>query len=201
MGVKGQGGWVQYYARQQRGAGSAQSQQQLGQIYAGTRFGRGTMRGGGIGSFLGGVVRGISSLVGSAPSWLKTGAKLVGQSALRGAATYADDLRAGANKKTARKRAFKTAAADLAESTAKKLRGQGGKGKSKKKKRCCKLKRLQTGRGSACRKKSLLGRGSKKKKRKTTKKKKTKKIAPRKKSRGTYRKTIKGRTKFDLFNL
>src|SRR6266404_3296300 len=118
---------VTHYAGRQRGRGSAATDQ-FGQIYTGSRFPP-RQRGGGIGSFLSGVVRGISSLLSKTPDWVKSGAKLVGTSALKGMADYGDELRAGVDKQDARKRVFKSVGADIAEGVGKQLRGQGRKRK------------------------------------------------------------------------
>jgi hypothetical protein len=174
-----------YLAHYKRSNQSGRGGSPFGQIYAGTRFGRG--RGAGIGSLLGGVVRGISSLIGSAPGWLKSGAKLVGTSALRNLGEYIGDVEAGTDKKQARKRAFKGTVADVFEGASKHIRGSGKGGAIRKtttatvtkKKKCCKVKQLTGGR----RRQATA----------VAKKKKKKASQPPK--------SIKGRTKFDLLSL
>ena len=151
----------------QRGRGG-----QFGQIYSGARF---PQRGGGIGTFLAGIVRGISSLIQNTPDWVKTGAKIVGTSALRNFADYGSDVQAGADPRQAKKRAVKSTLADIFEEGSKKMRGSG----AKKKKKCC--KKLLGGGGSR--------RRMAQKKRKPVRRK------------STRRRAIRRRTKFDLLSV
>jgi hypothetical protein len=156
----------------------------FGQIFAGSRF----QRGAGVGSFFTALFRGVNSLINRTPDWVKTGAKVVGESALRNIADYGGDVEAGIDKKVAKKRAMKGFVSDLLEQGGKRMKGSGGsrpgkclKGrgkngrkatepmnKKKQKKKCCSLK--------------LIGKGKQQ----------------RKKKRG--KKTIKRRTKFDLLS-
>ena len=99
-------------------------------------------------------------MIGKTPDWVKTGAKIVGTSAIRNLGDYMGDVQAGADPKMAKKRAAKSTFADILEESGKKMRGSG--------KKCCK---------------SLAGSG---KKRKT--KKKIKKV-PQKKKRSIKRRT------------
>lgn len=178
--------YVQHYVgKQQRGGGVGNGQ--FGHIYAGNRF---PQRGGGIGTFLAGVVRGISSLISRTPSWVKTGAKIVGSSALRNIGDYAGDVQAGADPKLARKRALKSTVADIMEETGKKMRGSGTLSKRKKKK-CCRIV-----------KKRLVGGGSKRKRKRFPKKaiRKTN-TRPVKRKKKKKMRSIKTRSKFDLLSV
>jgi hypothetical protein len=179
--------YLQHYNGQQRGRGVGS----FGQIYSGARF---PQRGGGIGSFLSGIVRGISSLISRTPSWVKTGAKIVGKSALKNFADYGGDVQAGADPKETRKRYLKSTGADILEGVTKTLRGEGlrrskrRKITKKKKKKCCnRVKR------------SFIGTG-KRKKRRVTKQRRRRKPTTRRVKR-KKRSTIKRRNKFDLLSV
>jgi hypothetical protein len=212
---------VSHYGRTQRGRGA---NDQFGQIYSGSRFPL-RQRGGGIGTFLGGVVRGISSLLSKTPSWVKSGAKLVGQSALQGMANYSDDRRAGIDKQDARKRALKSVGANIAKGIGQQLSEGGGRRRGKKRKKCVKKgggggpaakrrptkKSMQKGgsKGKGIKKKKkrcckLKQLGGKRKKKKSTKAQrksgKKRRQRPASASRLGWLKSIKGRSKFDLLS-
>ena len=159
-----------YSAYYQRGRGP------YGQIFTGTRFPQ--QRGAGISSILGSVVRGITGLIERTPSWLKEGAKIAEKSALKGISEYQGDIEAGADKRAARKRAFRSAVGEALDQGAKKMRGSGKRKKPRvgkgKKKRCCRLKKIRR-----------VGRGKK----------------ARKPARTRRRKSIKKRSKFNLLSV
>jgi hypothetical protein len=193
----------QKYYQQRGGAGSSDK---FGQIYRGQRFPQQQQQQGqGFGTFLGSIVRGISGLVNRTPSWVKSGAKILGQSALQGLSEYAGDVQAGADRKVARKRALQSTIANALEAGGKKLKGGGGKRrkmtrrrrrpqkggagrvtkKRVKKKKCCKLKMLRPQTGSGHRR-------QRRRKTATT-------TATKRRRRPTA--TIKRRSKFDLFSV
>jgi len=188
--------YVDYYRYAGRGA--------YGQIFSGSRFHRlpilPSQHGTGVVSMLGGIVRGITGLISRSPKWLREGAKIAGTSALRGLASYGDEVKSGLTPVETRKRALKEAFGDALEQGAKRLRGSG-----------CARKRKTAGAG----KKKLKG-GRKKKKKTTTKKKKKccrvrtltgGRIGKRRRSTSKTRarrstvKPIKGRSKFDLLSV
>jgi hypothetical protein len=183
--------YLKHY-RQQIGRGSSNP---FGQIYAGRRFVR-QQHGGGIGTFLSSVVRGITGLLGRTPPWLKTGAKIVGKAAMKNIGDYRDDVNAGVNKSAARKRAFRSTVADIADEVGKVARGGGCRKKRKK---------LAPGGGGGrggrrhhcCKVKILSGSGRKKSKHNFKLMNTRKKMGSTKQKK----KTIKGRTKFDLLSL
>lgn len=192
--------YAAHYGRTQTGRGGGGSGGQFGQIYSGARF----QRGRGIGSFIGGIVRGISGLISRAPTWLKEGAKIAGKSALSGLADYGDQVRAGASKEQARKRAFRKAFGEALEEGGKRVQGgfgcrrrgvkrsrltlkQTGSGKKKK---CCRIRVLKPQSGGRRRKL-----GGKKKKRTVNGR------GARKKTVRRPVKRIKRRAKFDLLSV
>jgi hypothetical protein len=158
----------------------------FGPVYAGSRFTARNQRGGGIGTFLTSIIRGISGIVDKTPAWVKKGANILAANAIKTYADYKGDLAAGADKSLAKKRALKAFAGDVMEHGAKQVKsGAGASGARpkvvageppKKRKKCCKLK-------------EITGSGTIKAKKKTNK---------RKQGRP---KSIKGRSKFDLLSL
>jgi hypothetical protein len=167
-----------YSGKKQKGGGP------IGPVFTGSRFHRGR----GVGTFLTGIVRGISRLISATPDWVKSGAKLAGVSALRNLGEYGDNVKSGMDKKEARKRAVQSTAADVMEGVAKRFRGQGSKRKRKRSNvRKVKIVR-RIGKGiklkkGGCKIKTLTGSGK------------------RKKMRRKNKKSIKRRTKFDLLSL
>jgi hypothetical protein len=187
-----------YYIKkqqQQRGGGNGQ----FGQIYQGQRFPNNRLQdGSGLGSLLGTVARGIANLIQRTPSWVKTGAKLAGQSALKGMSEYAGDVEAGIPRDVARKRAIKSSLGNMLVQSGEKLKRGGGGGKRKVQKggkKCCKLKMLQ-------RQQTGVGGRRRRPKKPQNKKKKKKATARGKRRRRQPAATgIKRRGKFDLFSV
>jgi hypothetical protein len=204
-----------YYLKKQRhqqqrgGKGNGQ----FGQIYHGQRFPQ-QQNGSGLGSFLGTVARGIANLIQGTPSWVKTGAKLAGQSALKGMSEYAGDVEAGVPPDVARKRAFKSSLGNILMKSGEKLKGGGvssSSRKKQKKKTTKKVQKKQKGGGQKKRTKKtkcctlkVLSRqqqqtGGRRRRRQQTRTKK--KTASGGRRRRRQAKGIKRRTKFDLFSV
>ena len=192
-----------YVAHYRRGVQRGKGNGSYGQIFSGARF-PARQHGQGIGSFLSGIVRGISNLISRTPSWVKTGAKIGAESALRGLADYGDEVRAGASPQEARKRAFRSALGKALEKGGQKLRGEGH-GRRKKKR---KTKSSNKGRGMvAARKKKccrvrrsavVAGRGRKLRKKQQIHGRKRQNLLAKSKR---LRSSIKGWSKFDLLSL
>jgi hypothetical protein len=184
-----------YYLQKGRGSSG-----KFGQIYQGQRFpGHPYQTGSGFASFLGTLVRGIGNLIGRTPGWVKSGAKIAGASALKGVADYAGDVDAGVPKEVARKRAFKSAVADMMESGGKKIRGAGRRRKTVKNKAgagCRKKSKSKT-----CKLKLLTRQQGGRPRRKRTPRRQRRRIDGKKKRRVAPTGGIKRRSKFDLFSV
>lgn len=193
--------------QQQKGRGSGG---QFGQIYQGQRFP--SQDGSGIGSFLGSIARGVANLIDRTPQWLKSGAKIVGKSALQGLSDYAGDVQAGVPADMARKRAFRSTLGNVLERGGKRLKTQaGGKRKRRRRRTTQRKKKKQSGGAACCKLKKLKRqrqrrRGGRKqiggkKKQKKIKRRSSKSAAAASKRQRRGRRAIKRRTKFDLFSV
>ena len=182
-----------YYRQQQRGRGP------YGQIYSGARFVR-QQQGAGFGSFLSSIVRGVSNLIARTPSWVKTGAKIGAESALRGLADYGDEVRAGVDPQEARKRAFRSALGEALEKGGKRMKGEGMKKRCRRQKTKRKNKSVARGKGKrkCCRLQTISAamKGKGKRRRRATRKKENLLSKGRR-----LRSAIKGRSRFDLLSL